>query len=59
MNTVPSGKDDFCMNGASAVNGMTIVGIPAPWMVGRSLRWNVVPVPAFAVLDPLVLAEVV
>jgi SH3-like domain-containing protein len=59
MNTVPSGRDDFCMNGASAVNGMTRVGMPAPWMVGRSVRWNVVPVAMLTVLDPLVDAEVV
>lgn len=38
MKTVPSGKFDFCMNGALAVYGMTIVGMPAPAMVGRSER---------------------
>ena len=38
MKNVPSGREDFCMNGASAVNGMTSVGIPAPAIVGRPVR---------------------
>ena len=40
MNTVPSGNDDFCMKGASAVYGTTSVGMPAPAMVGTSLKWK-------------------
>lgn len=39
MKTVPSGRLDFCMNGASAVFGTIMVGIPAPAMVGRLLMW--------------------
>lgn len=40
MKTVPSGRLDFCMNGAAAVYGMTSVGIPTPANVGNSLRWK-------------------
>jgi len=40
INTVPSGREDFCMNGASAVYGTTIVGIPAPATVGAAVREN-------------------
>lgn len=36
---VPSGRFERCMNGASAVYGMTSVGIPAPAMVGIPDRW--------------------
>lgn len=43
MNIVPSGRLDFCMKGASAVYGMTIVGMLAPAMVGRSERWEIEP----------------
>ena len=37
MKTVPSGRDDFCMNGALAVYGTMRVGILAPSMVGTLL----------------------
>jgi len=40
MKTVPSGRDDFCMNGASAVYGTTMVGIPAPATVGAPVNLN-------------------
>ena len=43
MKTVPSGSFDFCINGASAVKGMTSVGMPAPSMVGRPVRWKALP----------------
>lgn len=40
MKTVPSGRDDFCINGASAVYGTTMVGIPAPATVGALVSLN-------------------
>lgn len=40
MNTVPSGRLDFCINGAAWVSGTPTLGIPTPAMVGRPVRWN-------------------
>lgn len=37
MKTVPSGRSDFCIKGASAVKGMTMSGTVAPARVGRSV----------------------
>ena len=47
------------MNGASAVYGMTRVGMPAPSMVGRPVRWKTeVPEPVVIADEaPLVVAE--
>jgi hypothetical protein len=60
MKNVPSGRDDFCMYGALAVKGITRVGIPAPAIVGRPVRWKAlsVKVPPFLrsaelLLDPV------
>ena len=36
MNTVPSGRLDFCMNGAMEVSGTTMSGTPTPANVGKS-----------------------
>ena len=36
MKTVPSGREDFCMNGAAEVSGTMMVGIDAPGILGRS-----------------------
>lgn len=55
MKTVPSGRVDFCINGAAAVYGMTIVGMAAPAMVGRPVRWET----EFVVLAALLEAPVV
>lgn len=38
MNTVPSGRSDFCINGALAVSGIFCSGIPTPARVGRPKR---------------------
>lgn len=38
MNTVPSGRSDFCINGALAVSGTFWSGIPTPASVGRPRR---------------------
>jgi hypothetical protein len=35
MKTVPSGRSDFCMNGAAFVLGMNSSGTPIPANVGR------------------------
>jgi hypothetical protein len=35
MKTVPSGRSDFCMNGAAFVLGMNSLGTPIPANVGR------------------------
>lgn len=43
MNTVPSGKFDFCIKGAAAVSGITMVGIPTPASEGRPDSWNGLP----------------
>lgn len=43
MKTVPSGIVDFCMNGALAVYGTIMVGIPAPWIVGSPVSEKGVP----------------
>lgn len=40
MKTVPSGRLDFCMKGAAAVSGTPMVGMPAPAIVGRPVRWK-------------------
>lgn len=40
MKTVPSGRLDFCMKGALAVSGTMTVGMPAPAIVGRPVRWK-------------------
>lgn len=54
MKTVPSGKADFCMNGAFAVYGTTIVGIPAPAIVGSPVSEKMLPVvPAVFVVTPV------
>lgn len=51
MKTVPSGYDDFCMKGASAVYGMTNVGMPAPARVGKSVVLVAVPEDETEVLE--------
>lgn len=66
MKTVPSGRSDFCMNGAPAVQGMTCVGTPAPAMVGALERDTetiakdaVVPAVEVPVVVPVLLAMLV
>jgi hypothetical protein len=44
MNTVPSGRFDFCMNGAFAVFGTCIVGTPTPAILGAPVITNADPV---------------
>lgn len=44
MKTLPSGRLDFCMNGAFAVLGTVGVGMVAPATVGRSDKWKIEPV---------------
>ncbi len=39
MKKVPCGREDCCMNGAPAVQGITRVGMPAPAIVGIPVRW--------------------
>lgn len=56
IKTVPSGREDFCMNGASAVYGTIIVGIPAPATVGAAVseKREPVAVPVVEVAEPVV-----
>lgn len=57
MKTVPSGRVDFCINGAAAVYGMTMVGMAAPAMVGRPVRWETELVVLAALLEAPVVDE--
>jgi hypothetical protein len=49
MKTVPSGRVDFCMNGALDVSGTIMVGTPTPSMLGAPVMENLDTVPAAAV----------
>jgi hypothetical protein len=55
MKTVPSGRFDFCMNGAFEVSGTTISGVPTPANVGRSEGCETVESAVLLALDASVL----